>query len=118
MCSLHFSLLMKDYNAMLEIYDELVAQLPHIERKGKTMPYTSANGYMFSQLNKAGEIGIRLPKEAGQKFMEEYDSSEYRSYGAVMKDYVLVPESLLDDLDLLSKYLDEGYHYVMSLEPK
>ena len=109
---------MDKWNQMLNIYDELVAKLPHIERKGKTMPYTSANGYMFSQLNKAGEIGIRLSKESGQKFMEEYNSTEFRSYGAVMKDYVLVPETLLDDLDLLSEYLDEGYHHVMSLEPK
>ncbi len=32
----------------LNIYDELVARCPRFERKGKTMPYTSANGHMFS----------------------------------------------------------------------
>lgn len=44
------------WDKRLKIYDELVANSPRIERKGKTMPYTSANGYMFSLLNKAGEI--------------------------------------------------------------
>ena len=102
----------------LAFYDKLVATNPNFERKGKTMPYTSANGYMFSQLNKAGEIGIRLPKESGKKFMEEHDATVFKSYGAVMKDYVLIPEKLYDNIDLLAAYLDESYRYVMSLAPK
>ena len=38
----------------LVIYDKLIAEHPTIKRKGKTMPYTSANGYMYSFLNKVG----------------------------------------------------------------
>ena len=38
----------------LKRYDELIAKCPRFERKGKTMPYTSSNGYMFSLLNKKG----------------------------------------------------------------
>lgn len=102
----------------LKIYDKLIAITPDVERKGKTVPYTSANGYMFSQLNKQGEIGIRLPKEARAKFMEAYENKPFMSYGAVMREYVLVPEKLLDELELLSTYLTEGYRYVCSLEPK
>lgn len=55
----------------LKIYDALIAKCPRFERKGKTMPYTSANGYMFSLLNKAGEIGIRCSKEAQEKYLKE-----------------------------------------------
>jgi hypothetical protein len=47
----------------LALYDRLVSKRPEIERKGKTVPHTSANGYMFSLVNKAGEIGIRFSKE-------------------------------------------------------
>ena len=47
----------------LKIYDELISKCSRFERKGKTVPYTSANGHMFSLLNKAGEIGIRFSKE-------------------------------------------------------
>jgi hypothetical protein len=102
-----------------DVYDALVAKLPHIERKGKTMPYTSSNGYMFSLLNKAGEIGIRLPKASAAAFMEKYEGSgPFLSHGAVMRDYVLVPENLFEQLDLLAGYLDESYHYVMTLPPK
>jgi NAD+--asparagine ADP-ribosyltransferase len=102
----------------LKIYDELVSKCSRFERKGKTMPYTSANGYMFSLFNKAGEIGIRFSKETQQKYIEEFNSSIYKSYNAVMNSYVLIPENMLNNLNNVSKYLDESYDYVMSLDPK
>lgn len=102
----------------LKFYDQLVAACSRFERKGKTMPYTSANGYMFSLFNKDSEIGFRLPKEAGKKFMEEHGTTIYKSYGAVMRDYVLIPESLHGNEELLVKTLNEAYDYVMSLPPK
>ena len=102
----------------LKIYDELVAKCPRFERKGKTVPYTSANGHMFSLLNKAGEIGIRFSKEVQAKYIEEFDSTIFKSYNSIMHGYVLIPEKLLGDLDNVAKYLDESYDNVMSLEPK
>lgn len=102
----------------LKRYDELVAGNQNFERKGKTMPYTSANGHMFSLLNKAGELGIRLSKESGEKFIEEHGSTRFKSHGAFMRGYVLIPEQLFDNTELLGAYLEEGYQYVMSLDPK
>lgn len=102
----------------LKRYDKLVARCSRFERKGKTMPYTSANGYMFSLLNKAGEVGIRFSKEVQEKYMEEFNTTLYKSYGAVMKGYILIPEEMLKDLDKVAVYLDESYDYVMTLEPK
>lgn len=102
----------------LKIYDQLVAKCHRFERKGKTMPYTSANGYMFSLLNKAGELGIRFSKEVQEKYIKELDTTIYKSYGAVMKGYILIPDRMLEDLDSLARYLDESYDYVMTLEPK
>jgi len=102
----------------LKIYDELVAKCPRFERKGKTMPYTSANGHMFSLLNKAGEIGIRFSKEVQEKYIEEFDSTIFKSYNSIMHGYVLIPENMFEDLDSVARYLDESYDYVMSLEPK
>ncbi len=102
----------------LKFYDSLVTKNPNFERKGKKMIYTSANGYMFSLLNKAGEIGIRLPKPVAKQFMEDYNTGEYRSYGAKMKDYVLVPRTLYDQTEVIGEYLQMSYEYVMSLPPK
>jgi len=102
----------------LELYDKLVAKCPGFERKGKTMPFTSANGHMFSLLNKDGQLGIRFSKEVQEKYIRKFDTTIFRSYGAVMKGYVLIPEHMFKDLDKLSKLLNEGYDYVMTLEPK
>ena len=82
------------------------------------MPYTSANGHMFSLLNKAGEIGIRFSKEVQKNYIEEFNSTIFKSYNAIMRGYVLIPEKMLKDLDKVAIYLDESYDYVMSLEPK
>jgi hypothetical protein len=106
------------YKEKLKIYDALVAKCSRFERKGKTMPYTSANGYMFSLLNKDGEIGIRFSKEVQEKYLTKLDTTLYKSYNAVMRGYILIPDKMLENLDELAKYLDESYDYVMTLEPK
>ena len=59
----------------LEIYDQLVAKCPRFDRQGKTVPYTSANGHMFSMLNKAGELGFRYAKEVQEKYIQELDTT-------------------------------------------
>ncbi|UTW63157.1 hypothetical protein KFE98_03095 [bacterium SCSIO 12741] len=106
---------MDTWKERLALYDRIIDLSPLFDRKGKTVPYTSANGYMFSQLNKAGEIGIRLPKETQKAFREKYQTAEFRSYGAVMRDYVHVPESLFSEPEVIAQYLEEGFHFVMSL---
>lgn len=108
-----------EWTRKLEFYDQIIALNSKFERKGKTMPYTSAQGHMFTLFNKAGEIGFRLSKESGKAFIEKFpDSSPYKSYGAFMKGYVLIPESLYGDLELIAEYLEESYQYVLSLKPK
>jgi hypothetical protein len=102
----------------LDLYDRLVDKCPRFERKGKTVPYTSANGHMFSLLNKAGELGMRFSKQVQEKYIQEFGSSKFKSHGAEMKGYVQIPDHMFNDLDDLSEYLNESYDYVMSLEPK
>ena len=102
----------------LAIYDKLVGKCPRFERKGKTVPYTSANGHMFSLLNKEGELGFRYSREVQEKYIHEFESSTFTSHGATMRGYVLIPDHMLDDLDRLAEYLNESYDYVMSLDPK
>ncbi|MBT7072182.1 MAG: hypothetical protein HN855_04025 [Anaerolineae bacterium] len=102
----------------LAIYDTLVTKCSRFERKGKTVPYTSANGHMFSLLNKEGELGFRYSKEVQEQYIQAFGSTIFKSHGAVMRGYVLIPENMLKDLEKLSEYLNESYEYVMTLEPK
>ncbi len=100
------------------LYKELLNKCPRFELKGKNMLYTSANGHMFSTLNKEGELGIRFSREVQEKYIKELGTDYFKSYGATMKGYVLIPEILWKDLDKLAKYLNESCDYVMSLDPK
>ena len=102
----------------LKIFDAIVDKCSRFERKGKKMIYTSANGHMFGLLNKAGEIGFRYGKEVQEKYIKEFNSDYYKSHGATMKGYVLIPDEMLNDVDKLAKYLNESYDYVMSLPTK
>ncbi|MEM9261305.1 MAG: hypothetical protein AAGA62_16815 [Bacteroidota bacterium] len=102
----------------LKLYKDLIAKCPRFEHKGKNMHFTSANGHMFSILNKDGEIGIRFSKEVQKKYLEDFNTTVIKSYGTVMRGYVLIPDEMLEDLDLVAKYLDESYDWVMSLEGK
>jgi hypothetical protein len=76
------------------------------------MPNTSLNGHMYTYLSKAGSLGIRLPKEEREDFLEKYNTTLYESHGAIMKEYVTVPD------ELLKNYLDLSYEYVKTLKPK
>ena len=102
----------------LKVYDELVARCPRFQRKEKTMPYTSANGHMFSLFNKAGELGIRFSREVQKKYLEQYNTSLFKSYNSIMHGYILVTEEMLKDPDNVVALLNESYDYVMSLDPK
>ena len=102
----------------LALYDKLVVKCPRFERKGKTMPYTSANGHMFSLLNKDGELGFRFSKQVQEKYIQKFWTTTLKSHGATMNGYVLIPDNMFADLDKLSEHLNESYDYVMTLDPK
>jgi hypothetical protein len=91
--------------AKLELYEKLVATIPAIERKGDVHPYTSANGHMFSYLDQSGAMGLRLPKDEVESFLEKYKTTMFESYGVVKKDWVTVPDALLKNTKELKKYL-------------
>ena len=106
------------YTTNLKLYESLVATNPKVERKGKTMPYTSLNGHMFSFLDIEGKLGLRLPKEERENFLAEFQTELSIQHGSVMKEYVVVPDDLLKNTDKLKKYFDISYGYVNALKPK
>ena len=59
-----------------------------------------------------------MPKEEREAFLERYHTSLYESYGAIMKEYVAVPDELLQNTEELQPYLEISYAYVKSLKPK
>jgi hypothetical protein len=100
------------------LYVALVATNPAIQRKGATMPYTSVNGNMFSLLTPEGTLALRLPQAEREAFLKDYETTLCVQYGTVMKEYVRVPPSLLQNTRELAKHLDVSYRYACSLKPK
>lgn len=102
----------------LALYDKLIATNPAIERKGVKLPYTSANGNMFTFISEAGLVGIRLPEDDREQFLKHYHTTLFEAHGAIMKEYVTVPDALLRKTDELKQYLDISFEYVKTLKPK
>ena len=102
----------------LLLYEMLVATNAAIARKGATMPYTSRNGHMFSFLDKVGSMALRLPDDARQAFLDRYETALAQQHGRVMKDYVVVPDDLLERTAELRDWFDRSYEWIGTLEPK
>jgi hypothetical protein len=103
----------------LALYEKLIATNPKIERKGANNPYTSLNGNMFTYMDpNSGLVAIRLPEGEREEFLKKYKTKLFEAYGAVMKEYVTVPDALLEKTKELQKYLALSYEYAKTLKPK
>lgn len=105
-------------DAVIELYDRLIATQPGVERKGATVPYTSVNGHMFSFLTESGALALRLGPADREAFIERYATSLHEAHGTVMKEYVTVPDGLFAETAELAPYFASSYEYVASLKPK
>ena len=113
---------MEDSNISKEekaaLYIKLVFSYPDAVLKGDTIPYTSLNGHMYSFFSKDDFVALRLPADERVKFMQKYNTTLVRQYGLIQKEYVVVPNSLLQKTDELRKYFDISYKYTSTLKPK
>ena len=102
----------------LELYDRLIETNRNIERKGAGLPYTSVNGHMFTFLSASGSLAIRLSEPEREAFLKKYQTTLFEAHGAILKEYVAVPDELLKNTGELSRYLDLSFQYAMTLKPK
>ena len=102
----------------LALFDKLIAAHPEIERKGANNAYAAVNGNMFLLMQPTGTLAMRLTEGAREEFLEKYKTKLYEAYGAVMKEYVTVPDALLGKTKELQRYLGLSYEYVKGLRPK
>jgi hypothetical protein len=76
------------------------------------------NGNMFSLFRPSGDMALRLPAGDRERFLKTFNTALFEAYGAVMKEYVLVPDALLADTAVLGPYLQVSYAYAKTLRPK
>jgi TfoX/Sxy family transcriptional regulator of competence genes len=102
----------------LELFDQLIAVRPEIERKGANNAYAAVNGNMFLLMQADGVLAIRLPEDARAEFLKKYKAKLHEAYGAVMKEYVAVPEAALGKTKEMQKYVAASYDYAKTLKAK
>ena len=102
----------------LALYEGLVASAEGVERKGAANPYTSRNGHMTSFIDKEGEVSIRLDKSDREQFIESFGSRISMQYGKQMREFVVVPDDLLERQDELRPWFVRSWERVGTLKPK
>jgi hypothetical protein len=102
----------------LALYEALVASVEGVERKGAANPYTSRNGWMTSFIDQEGEVSIRLGREEIEFFIDEYASRTTSQYGREMKEFVVMPDEMLEDLDLARAWFIKSWDHAGTLKPK
>ena len=106
-----------DRDTLISLFERVIDAADGFERKGKANPYTSANGHMFSQINKDDQLGIRLPKPRQKELLDAYAAGPFKSYGATMRDYVCLTDEMLADEALVASLLEEGFAFVSAMPP-
>jgi hypothetical protein len=61
---------------------------------------------------------LRLPPAEREAFIHKYETKLFEAHGTVLKEYVLVPESLAEQTEVLKGYFAAGFDFVKGLKPK
>jgi hypothetical protein len=74
--------------------------------------------YVFAVISPEKNMAFRLPTREREAFLKKYKSKLFEVYGAVMKEYVTVPDALLKNTKELQQYMAVSYEYAKTLKPK
>jgi hypothetical protein len=105
----------------VRLYQRLLESVEGVDAKSNFgSAYTAVNGNMYTMISKHGVVGIRLPEPERAAFMEEYSTELFRGDPAwpPAKEFVAVPDDLLENTDALQPYLEISLNYVQTLKPK
>ena len=105
----------------LALYERLLASVPGVEGKANFgAGYTAIDGNMYTMISKHGVVGIRLPEPERSAFVERHHTELFRGDPAwpPAKEFVAVPDALLEDTAALRPTLERSLAYVRTLKPK
>jgi TfoX/Sxy family transcriptional regulator of competence genes len=109
----------KSPESLVERFDEVVPKDPSVERRSMFgYPCAFLGGHMFCGLFQDHFI-LRLPDPDRAKFLKEKGAAIFEPMpGRPMKEYVLVPPTVLDGDSALAPWLRLSRDYVSGLPPK
>jgi len=105
----------------VRLYQCLLESVEGVDSKSNFgSAYTAVNGNMYTIISKYGVVGIRLPEPERSAFLEEHSTELFRGDPAwpPAKEFVAVPDDLLENTNALNPYLEISLKYVQTLKPK
>lgn len=81
-------------------------------------PCAFVQGQMFAGLHQENMV-LRLPEDDRREFLKLKDAQIFEPMpGRLMREYVVVPPSVLDRFDALLRWADKSFRFALTLEPK
>lgn len=108
----------KSPQALVAIFDEVMPGPPATKRKMFGYPASFVNGNLFMSLFEDSMI-LRLPGDLREELIQLHGAKPFAPMeGHVMKEYVALPETLLQHREQLTSWVGKALAYGESLEPK
>ena len=104
---------------LVERFRTVMARFPEAERREMFgYPCAFANGQMVTGLF-ASSWMLRLPDDARAEMLRLEGARPFEPMpGKPMREYVVVPDAMVEDADALTPWLERSLAYVASLPPK
>ena len=104
---------------LIELFASVLPEGPAIEkRKMFGYPCAFVNGNMFTGLHQESLI-VRLGENDRKRLIDEAGAKQFEPMpGRPMREYVALPEALLDDRTRLTELIAEAKEFAASLPPK
>lgn len=104
---------------MVRTFENALKALPEAEtRKMFGYPCSFINGQMFAGLHQENMV-LRLSEEDRLELFKSDDARPFEPMtGRVMREYVIVPQSILNSQTELQMWLQKAFTYAKSLPPK
>ena len=104
---------------LIAFFEIVMDTFPKIEkRKMFGYPCRFINSNLFTGLHEENWL-IRLREVDWEEIIEKYGTKNFEPMaGRPMREYVLLPEEVLEDEDLLHHWIERSYNYARSLPRK
>ena len=104
---------------LVERFNEVIGRFPEVERRQMFgYPCGFVGGQMATGLHESTWI-VRLPEADRADVLGLEGSRQFEPMsGRPMREYVVLPQAILDDTDALVPWLERSIAYVASLPPK
>lgn len=109
----------KSPQSLIDLFDTALPADPRVERR-KMFGYPAAflNGHLFVGLHQENLI-LKLPAEDRQMLVAQCGARSFEPMpGRAMREYLVAPDSLLDERDKLRAWIERAIEYVGALPPK